>query len=482
MTYDKSRFLLLLKKASGESKDEVRKRIHENEIAGLKSDISGRSYSLKSNEANFLQRYKQKLVNHENNAQKIKLIEENYGEIENIFNTLKNEVDHAFEESVELEHISQALKDKELVRKTKYDESAVEDLREKLEHMISMKKEMEKRESKLESLSQHFDDIEHAVRLRIELIETVIDESDTGGGTGGASVGPYDCYNCGEDNVLLDKWNDEGKTMAEWRCPNCNARLDWGDLDWSGYSLVGSNKTWQQYGPKVKDGQVPPWQGWKLHISCRPSEAKKFIQNMKGKLTKDQHKFASHPSHMVAWEQNKSGTQFKVMTLYASIDSGKEDKITQKEGGQLATRVVKNPANSKQQALNYAFVNSNKERTEKIIEYTLKDSLNDTIGFNGGEEISSPGYERRVGKSRVHYRYDNIGAYNLDTSQGYCIIGNNYDASSNRVSTDSILEYHNGDQHVLNGNGDVVGFYKGKSGHDAPDVSKIGAENLNPSV
>lgn len=364
MTYDKSRFLLLLKKASGESKDKVRKRIHENEIAGLKSDISGRSYSLKSNEANFLQRYKQKLVNHENNAQKIKLIEENYSEIENIFDTLKNEVDHAFEESVELEHISQALKDKELVRKTKYDESAVEDLREKLEHMISMKKEMEKRESKLESLTQHFDNIEHAVRLRIELIETVIDESSGGGPT------------------LTEPWQLVAKDPSKE--PDWDTRDD--DLWKDGWKWL----------PRDADGNPYYWmtnhgsradQGWKIHVAVNPDDKKEVFEVTKAILPvlnkiDSSRKFARSAEGSKGGLKNKGGeTAVKIATIYPKKDSGKSN------------------------------VNRNKKNTESIVA-GLVSALSDKGVLDrtkGVETIGEFNVKVSGNPTRIFLRYERIG-------------------------------------------------------------------------
>jgi thiol-disulfide isomerase/thioredoxin len=175
---DVNKLLTALEKATGiPDKDEIRRKIQEEEIGDLISTMQARDYELDDDDKYFLTSYRDQLKSHKENSRRIKLIKENYSEVERIFNDLNSEIKTALGESVELEKISKALGDKKLLKKAKRDESEVKELKKKLSQLILMKEEMEDLESRLETETEHFDNIQHALSQRLALVNSTISES-----------------------------------------------------------------------------------------------------------------------------------------------------------------------------------------------------------------------------------------------------------------------------------------------------------------
>jgi hypothetical protein len=253
-------------------------------------------------------------------------------------------------------------------------------------------------------------------------------------------------------------------------------------LDWSSYS---ASSTWRTYIPQKNDDQIPPWQGWKIHISARPSEAKPIIQKTANELDNHTHKFAVHPKKMVEWENNSHSNQGKVMTIYPSIDSGKERIVTWKNRNKL--RVIKNPTEQAEARLNKDFINSNKRNTERIIDKLLSELGGiDGVGAKlskqrRGIEITEPFYEEQIGNTRIFARYDHIGNLGFNEGGGLKIGSQLQSGKIDSSDVTETKEYSSSKQEkdIVDENGKIKFYYKGdKTGLDAPNLSGIGAEQL----
>jgi hypothetical protein len=182
MAYDPNYFLKILEEATGESKDWNKRRIKQNRIGEIKSELNSSSYNLDDNpDKTLLTTYLSDLQNHKQKAQKIKLIKQNFADIENIFDTLQAEVNNAKEEERTLEKLAEDLDDKKVQQKIKnYDRPEIRKLNKKLKHLIKMKNEMEDREQTVEQISNNFNDISHALNQRIDLVQEILDKDDGG--------------------------------------------------------------------------------------------------------------------------------------------------------------------------------------------------------------------------------------------------------------------------------------------------------------
>lgn len=179
--YNSKKFIEALERATGKSDGkQIKKKLVEHKEDELISALESNSYNLNGYE-NFLNQYRRELLSHKENAKHISQIKKNYNEIEDIYSTLQSEIETALGESTELEDISKALNDKKLLKKAEKDEAYIRDLKKKFDHLLSMKKEMESLESKLDKETEHFSNLEHAVKRRIKLIEEILENSDTGG-------------------------------------------------------------------------------------------------------------------------------------------------------------------------------------------------------------------------------------------------------------------------------------------------------------
>lgn len=475
MPYDPEYFLNTLADITGRDKSWNKAKIKNNNISDIKSEVGSVNLNPSSGKLQFLGRYLNQLQDKKEEAKRIKLIKENFSEIEDIFDTLQDEVDKAIEEERTLEQLAEDFDDKKVHRKIEnYDKPQIRKLNRKLKHLIKIKKEMEKREQKVEEISNEFNHIYHALEQRIDLIDDILSRNSGGGGSN--TFDSYDCFNCGEDGVYDDSsWDDPDNKS----CPNCGVRLDWNDLNWSNYNI----SDWRTYIQQKNSDQIPPWQGWKIHISARPSEAKPIIQKMMNKFDKHTHKFAKHPREMAEWEGNDSN-QGKVMTIYPSIDSGKERIATCESSNKL--RVIQSPSDQSEARLNRDFINSNKKNAERIVDKLLSELRGiDKVGaelskYRRGIKITDPSYEQQIGNTRIFVRYDHIG--NLGRSnEGGLRIGSQL-TSGNIDSSDVVEKKEYGpsrqDQHIVDENGQVNFYYKGDKGFDKPNLSGIGAEKL----
>jgi uncharacterized tellurite resistance protein B-like protein len=181
------RFLNIVEAATGLDRDVIIQMISEGDVGDLIDEIDDNFTAPKDGDPSYLQNYLQTLGQHVERAEKVDLIHENYEKIEQVFEELRQEVDHAFDESVELEHIAAALDDEELIRKSQVDEQRVEKLNRKLKRLIKIKNEMEEREAALESLTANIN-VETAVKQRIQLVEALIDAVNSSGGVSGPFV------------------------------------------------------------------------------------------------------------------------------------------------------------------------------------------------------------------------------------------------------------------------------------------------------
>lgn len=308
---DVNKLLAILDKATGiADKDEIKQKLKEQEIGDMISRIQNRDFNLRDNEKYFLASYRDQLKSHRENASKIQLIKENYGDIENIYDTLNSEIDTALGESVELEKISKALGDKKLLKKSKKDEARVKELKKNLDHLLKMRNEMESLETELEAETEHYDNIKHALSQRLALVNQVLEES------GGSVKIKHPWQIVAKDPGNKPDWDKDSDDIWEdgW--------------EWAPTS-GGKNFYWM-----VNPGPVAE-QGWKIHVAVNPDNEDEVLEVAKAVIPvlesiDSQAKFARAAEGVKGGLKNKGGeTKVKLATIYPEQDKSYPDKVNQ---------------------------------------------------------------------------------------------------------------------------------------------------------
>jgi hypothetical protein len=363
---DVQKLLNVLDKATGiANKGEIKRKIKEQEIGDMISRIESRSFSLEDSEIYFLKDYRDQMKSHKESARRIQLIVENYSEIEDIYDTLNSEIETALGESVELEKISKALGDKELLKKAKEDESRVKEIKDNLDHLIKMKSKMESLESELEAKTEHFDNINHVLSQRLALVNQVLE------GSGAVSIEhPWQVvakdpgYEPDWDKETDDIWRDGWK----WVPKSGSRRYYW---------MVNS-------GPSAS-------QGWKIHVAVNPEDKKEVLEVAEAIIPvmesiDSNSKFARSAEGAKGGLKNKGGeTKVKLATIYPEPDGS--------------------PSTPSE------MVNQNNKTTEKIVT-GLVNALSSKSILGMTSQINTVGeLNVQVGGSstRIFLRYEPIG-------------------------------------------------------------------------
>lgn len=141
-----------------------------------------------------------------------------------------------------------------------------------------------------------------------------------------------------------------------------------------------------------------PYQGWKIHISADPEEARDIVRvvneySQEYSDTGLPHKFIRDRETMDSFGEEQSK---KLVTVYPEVDDYKKENVMDR-GRQKFKADSEN--------FNHASVNSNKQTTEEVIE-ELAERLEEEGLLYGGPEIEGHnGEEIRLGNTRLHMRY-----------------------------------------------------------------------------
>lgn len=155
-----------------------------------------------------------------------------------------------------------------------------------------------------------------------------------------------------------------------------------------------------------------PYQGWKIHISAHPEEARDIVRVVNGysqeySETGLPHKLIRDRETMDSFGEEQSK---KLVTVYPEVDDYKKKNIMDRE-----RQIFKADSES----FNQASMNSNKETTEKVIE-ELAERLKEEGLLYGGPEIEGHnGEEIRLGNTRLHMRYGPFSNDYYKKMEGY---------------------------------------------------------------
>lgn len=189
-------------------------------------------------------------------------------------------------------------------------------------------------------------------------------------------------------------------------------------------------------------GKNNPYQGWKIHVSADPLEAKKvleatqdFLLNIGG--TGVSHKFVKDVETLEKMEEGYQKGKF--LTIYPPIDQDKNYVMNEKRTQAFQKGNEKFNKNS---------INCNVKNTNKLVNHLINTLENSEAGLYGGPKITSRYNEenqvhhKRKG-TRIHYRYGKIASNAEIENRGEInkvssgliglkgeIVGNSYDSEN----------------------------------------------------